>query len=304
MDAGSIAGDLRIWTAGALALALLTGETGIPSSELIVIALMVQMTLSLDGLRFSAEDIRENGREMLLSMFLSYGINTAATLGIGILFAGFSPEIWHGWILLASMPCAISVVTAAVLMKGSIKSAVVAVAATYMGGMVLTPLISFALLGDAVNPLEILKYIVLFIAVPVLASIPLGKLHLSRRLKVPLIDMMMAVMLFLSVSSNRGYLFSYPWMALAVICAASIRLLLLIGISRFLMDRLKVSPASRPVFHVICVWKNTGLSVSMCMVLLADTPESVIPCFICMILESLWFSLYTRGTAPPAPQNA
>ncbi len=304
MDASGIASDLRVWTVGALALGLLIGRTDIPSSELIIVVLMIQMTLSLDGLRFSAEDIRDGGREFLLSMLLCYGVNTSATVGIGLLFAGDNPEIWHGWALLASMPCAISVVTAAVLMKGNIRAAVSAVAATYAAGLALTPLISFALLGDAVNPMEILKYIVLFIAVPVIVSIPLRKLRLPRNLKIPLIDMMMGIMLFLSVSANRDYLVSYPGLALAVIAAVAGRLLLLIAVSRFLMKKLRVDPASRPVFHVLCVWKNTGLSVSMCMVLLADTPESVIPCFICMILESLWFSVYTRGSASPAPQGA
>ena len=304
MDAFGVVSDLRVWTVGALALGLLIGETDIPSSELIIIALMIQMTLSLDGLRFSAEDIREGGREFLLSMLLCYGVNTAVTIGIGLLFAGNNPEIWHGWTLLASMPCAISVVTAAVLMKGNIKTAVSAVAATYAAGIVLTPLISFAMLGDAVNPLEILKYIVLFIAVPVIVSIPLRKLNLSRKLKIPFIDLMMGIMLFLSVSANREYLFSYPELAVAVVAAGAFRLLLLIGISRFLMGKLNVDSASKPVFHVLCVWKNTGLSVSMCMVLLANTPESVIPCFICMIMESLWFSMYTRRSASPAPQGA
>jgi len=104
-------------------------------------------------------------------------------------------------------------------------------------------------------------------------------------------------MLFLSVNANRGYLFSYPDVALIVIGAVILRLLLLILISKLLMRKLNVKRDSVPVYHVLCVWKNTGLSVSMCMILLADTPESVIPCFVCMIIESLWFSIYTRKPA-------
>lgn len=297
MDAYDVISDLRVWIVCALILSLALEPVDIPSSELIVVALMVQMTLSMDGLRLAKEDVLEHRNGMILSMFLCYVVNALVTLGIGALFIPEFGSMWGGWVLLASMPCAISVVTAAVLMKGNLNIAVVAVASTYVGGIALAPLISYTLLGDAVNPLEILKYIVLFIVVPVILTFPLRRLHLSSRLKVPIIDFMMGIMLFLSVNANRGYLFSYPDVALIVIGAVILRLLLLILISKLLMRKLNVKRDSVPVYHVLCVWKNTGLSVSMCMILLADTPESVIPCFVCMIIESLWFSIYTRKPA-------
>ncbi len=294
MDAYGVISDLRIWMVCALALSLALDTVDIPSSDLIVIALMIQMTLSMDGLRFTKEDIVEHKSGILLSMVLCYVVNTLITLAVGALFIHDYEAMWYGWVLLASMPCAISVVTAAVLMKGNLNIAVVAVASTYVSGIALAPLISFTLLGDAVNPLEILKYIVLFIVVPLILTIPLRRLHLTSRMKVPIIDMMMAIMLFLSVNTNRGYLISYPDVFLIVVGAVVLRLLLLIGASKIIMKKLNVDRDSVPVYHVLCVWKNTGLSVSMCMILLAGTPESVIPCFVCMIIESLWFSIYTR----------
>ncbi len=297
MDAYAVVSDLRVWMVCALVVSLGLETVDIPSSELIVVALMIQMTLSMDGLRFSKDDILENKRGILLSMVLCYVVNTIITLAVGALFIPDHKAMWYGWVLLASMPCAISVVTAAVLMKGNLNIAVVAVASTYVSGIVLAPLISFTLLGDAVNPLEILKYIVLFIVVPLLITIPLRRLHLSSRLKVPIIDMMMAIMLFLSVNTNRGYLISYPDVFLIVVGAVVLRLVLLIAASKAIARKLKMEKDSVPVYHVLCVWKNTGLSVSMCMILLAGTPESVIPCFVCMIIESLWFSIYTRKPA-------
>ena len=294
MDANGVISDLRVWIVCALALSLVLDTVDIPSSELIVVALMIQMTLSMDGLRFSKDDISEQRNGMLFSMLLCYGVNTLITLAIGAMFIPFYAPMWYGWVLLASMPCAISVVTAAVLMRGDLNVAVVAVASTYVAGILVAPLVSFTLIGDAVNPLEILKYIVLFIVVPAIITIPLRRLRLSSRMKVPVIDLMMAIMLFLSVNANRGYLVSYPDVFLVVIAAVILRLVALIAVSRIIMRRLRVRRGSVPVYHVLCVWKNTGLSVSMCMILLSGTPESVIPCFVCMIVESLWFSIYTK----------
>ena len=299
--------DLRVWIAGALVLSLLLDTLDLPSSELIVVALMVQMTLSMDGLSISKEMLSEGRREMLHSVLLCYGVNTGITLVVGSLFLATDHEaMWAGWVLLASMPCAISVVTAAILTRGDLNAAVVAVASTYVSGIALAPAISFALIGNAVSPLEILKYIVLFIAVPALLTIPLRRLRLDRKVKVPIINMMMAIMLFLSVSSNRDFMLSYPLTIAVVLVAASMRLLALAAVSRWMNRRLKTDRGSVPVYHVLCVWKNTGLSVSMCM-LLAGTPESVIPCFVCMIVESLWFSMYTSkksSAADVARRNA
>ena len=294
MEAYDVVSDLRVWIAGALALSLLLDTVDLPSSELIVVALMVQMALSMDGLKLSKDDISEHRHGILLSVLLCYVVNTLVTLAVGALFIPDHAAMWHGWVLLASMPCAISVVTAAVLMKGSVNVAVVAVASTYVAGIALAPLISFALLGDAVDPLEILKYIVLFIVVPAVVTVPLRRLRLSARLKVPVIDLMMAVMLFLSVNANRGYLISYPDMFLLVVVAVLARLAALILVSRTILKKTGADKRSAPVYHVLCVWKNTGLSVSMCMILLSGTPESVIPCFVCMMVESLWFSIYTK----------
>ncbi|MBR4216727.1 MAG: hypothetical protein IKR87_03235, partial [Candidatus Methanomethylophilaceae archaeon] len=165
MDAYDVISDLRVWIVCALILSLALEPVDIPSSELIVVALMIQMTLSMDGLRLAKEDVLEHRNGMILSMLLCYVVNALVTLGIGALFIPEFSSMWGGWVLLASMPCAISVVTAAVLMKGNLNIAVVAVASTYVGGIALAPLISYTLLGDAVNPLEILKYIVLFIVV-------------------------------------------------------------------------------------------------------------------------------------------
>ncbi len=308
MDASDVFYDLRVWILGALALSLLVGEVDIPSSELIIVALMVQMTLSMDGLSISKEMLSENRRGMLLSVLLCYGVNAGITLAVGALFLMAGHEaMWEGWVLLAAMPCAISVVTAAILTKGDLNIAVVAVTSTYVSGIALAPAMSFFLIGSAVSPLEILKYIVLFIAVPAALTIPLRRLRLDRRVKVPVINLMMALLLFLSVSPNRDYMVAYPTTVAIVLVAAGARLLALAALSRWMNKRLRTGRRSVPVYHVLCVWKNTGLSVSMCMLLLSGAPESVIPCFVCMMVESLWFSMYTRrhsADADVARRNA
>ena len=288
--------DLRIWVISAIVISLLIDTVDVPSSTLIIVVLMVQMTLSMDGLKLSLKDIKENNRDAIISVLMTYVLNTLVTLFIGALFLPVNEAIWYGWVMLASMPCAIAVVMAAVITKENLNVSFVGVTATYVVGIVVTPLLSFALIGDAVNPLEILKYLILFIVIPLILSRPLERFNLPRTVKVPIINLMMFIMIFLSVNSNRGFLIDDVTFAGLILIVAIFRVVMLSVLSHFALKAVKVPNDRRTTMMVMGVWKNTGLSVSMSMLLLASTPESVIPCFMSMMVECIWFSIITRRT--------
>lgn len=288
--------DLRVWVISAIIISLLFDTIDIPSSTLIIVVLMIQMTLSMDGLKLSLNGIRENRKDVIISVLMTYVLNTLVTLAIGAVFIPMNESIWYGWVILASMPCAIAVVTAAVLTRENIEVSFVGVSATYIIGIIVTPLLSFALIGDAVNPLEILKYLLLFIIIPLILSRPIGKLNLPRTVKVPIINMMMFIMIFLSVNSNRGFLIDDVTFAGIILMIAILRVVILTILSRLIIGAAKVPNDRRTILTVMGVWKNTGLSVSMSMLLLVSTPESVIPCFMSMMVECIWFSMATRRT--------
>jgi len=288
--------DLRIWVISAIVISLLIDTVDVPSSTLIIVVLMVQMTLSMDGLKLSLKDIKENNRDAIISVLMTYVLNTLVTLAIGALFLPVNEAIWYGWVMLASMPCAIAVVMAAVITKENLNVSFVGVTATYVIGIVVTPLLSFALIGDAVNPLEILKYLILFIVIPLILSRPLKRFNLPRTVKVPIINLMMFIMIFLSVNSNRGFLIDDVTFAGLILIVAIFRVVTLSVLSHFALKAVKVPNDRRTTMMVMGVWKNTGLSVSMSMLLLASTPESVIPCFMSMMVECIWFSIITRRT--------
>ncbi len=288
--------DLRVWVISAIIISLLFDTIDIPSSTLIIVVLMIQMTLSMDGLKLSLDGIRENRKDVIISVLMTYVLNTLVTLAIGAVFIPMNESIWYGWVILASMPCAIAVVTAAVLTRENIEVSFVGVSATYIIGIIVTPLLSFALIGDAVNPLEILKYLLLFIIIPLILSRPIGKLNLPRTVKVPVINMMMFIMIFLSVNSNRGFLIDDVTFAGIILMIAILRVVILTVLSRLVIRVAKVPNDRKTILTVMGVWKNTGLSVSMSMLLLVSTPESVIPCFMSMMVECIWFSMATRRT--------
>lgn len=294
MKAMDIVMDLRVWVISAIVLSLLIDTVNVPSSALIIVVLMIQMTLSMDGLRLSLKGLKEYRKDAVLSLLLTYVVNTAITLAVGALFISNNEPLWYGWVMLASMPCAIAVVMAAVITKENMEVSLVGVTAVYIVGIAVTPLLSFLLIGDAVDPLEILKYLILFIVIPLILSRPLKALNIPRTVKMPVINLMMFIMIFLSVNSNRGYMLDSPTLSLTILLVVIMRVIVLGILAKVIVNALKIQEDRRTVHMVMCVWKNTGLSVSMSMLLLASTPESVIPCFMSMMVECIWFSLVTR----------
>src|SRR5215471_16516507 len=111
MAAMSILSNVRVWVLVGIICALIIGPIGDFTSTLIIFVLIVQMTFSMDGLSFNIKSLKENKGPIFYSMIACFGISTVLTLLLGSFFITGNPQIWNGWVVLAAVPCAVSVVT-------------------------------------------------------------------------------------------------------------------------------------------------------------------------------------------------
>jgi len=291
MAAVSTLSDMRFWIVLGIIAALLIGPIGDFSSTLVVAVLIIQMTLSMDGLSFNAESLKKHRTSIIYSLIACFGISTAATLAIGYLFIAGHPDIWNGWVLLAATPCAVSVVTMSFFFRGNTTMCVLSVAVIYIAALALTPLITWAILGESVSVLRIFSYVILFVVVPMAASVPLKKVKINRTARVIAINAMLFTMVFLSLGQNRGFLFSEPWIIILVAAACVIRIF---GVSIAMLYLLKKKGVARDksvVYAPMAVWKNSGLAVTLCFVLFGSAAEAAVPCAISLLIEVLWFAV-------------
>ena len=283
--------DVRIWVVFGVILALLVGPLGPSTSTMIIIVLMAQMTLSMEGLTFNASDLRKEGRSIVYSIIACFGINTVLTLFIGSLFIPYYPGIWEGWVLLAAVPCAVSVVTMTLYLNGNVKVSVLSSAVIYLIALGLTPAIVLVFLGESVDPLKILQYVVLFIAIPMILTIPLKRIHMNREVKRVAINAMMFLLILFSLGYNREYVLGDPVLILVITVACVIRIFVVGRLISYFMKRRGVGREKGVVYLSMAVWKNSGLSVTLCMILFLDSSVAVIPCIISLLVELLWFTV-------------
>ncbi len=287
-----VLGDLKVWIAAGFVAALLFGSIGEAASSIMIMVLIMQMSVSLDGLTFRKDDMKTYKRPILWGIVCCFIVNSGITILIGSLFIPSSTAIWYGWVMLASVPSAVSVVSASLYLNGDTKATVLMTSAIYVSALALTPMMTWAFLGSAVGPLEIFRYIVLFIAIPLIASQVLKRFSLPRRGKIVFINIMLFMLMFLAFGSNRDYILSELDMVLWVVIACFVKIFVLGSAVTYLLKRSGTDRDSGMTYILFSVWKNSGMAVSFCMVLLAGT-EAAVPCAVSLIMESVWFTMFT-----------
>lgn len=296
--------DLRIWIILGLVGGLAVGPLGKHVPVIIMAVLILQMSIALEGTEYARGDTGKYGKSVFLGILCCFVLNAGIIVLVGSMFIPRSTAIWYGWVILASVPSAVSIVSAPLYIGGKTEEAFLTTIGIYLTALAATPLITWIFIGTAVNPLEILKYIVLFIAIPFAASRIITKLSPERSTKVISINVLFFLLLFLSLGSNRDFILTEPDIVFWVVVACFFRIFVFSALMIFTLKKAGLSREKGITYVLFSTWKNSGMSISLCMILLAGMSEAAIPCVISLIIESLWFSLFTRYNRKLWPETA
>ena len=279
--------NIRYWVAAALALGLLVGEIDHNVGQFVIMfSLIAMMSLSLTGLRFTKEDVTEKKKDIVLAVCCCYILSFATILLLGL---PFGSDMWQGWVIMASVPCAISVIPSTLIMKGDTKLSVVSVAVMYILAIALTPLMTQVLIGDAVDPIEILKYVMLFVLLPFIISVPLKKVPLSPNSKGISLNVLYFMLIFVAFGNNRDFMFNEPILVLEVVFAVMARLIIVWAAVEFILLRLGMNKERRVVMTLSSIWKNSALAMTLAMILFSGQPHAALPGAVAVPLEMIWF---------------
>ena len=286
--------DIKVWIAAAIVLALIFGFGSPDASTIMMLALIAQMAVALDGIRFSRSDFGTYKKPIFVNFVCCFGICTGFTLLTGLLFID-DQALWTGWVMLSAVPCAISVVPSALFLKADPKLAVLSLTVIYVIAIALTPLTTHTLIGNSVNPLEVLRYILMFILIPFVLTIPIKRLHLKQAPKTLFINLMMFILVFVGLGSRQEFVFSEPMVVLSLVIACMFRIFLVSTVLVYGMRKMKCNRDTGLNYVTFCYWKNSGMSASLTMGLFAATmPEAVLPCVVSLIVEAVWFAILTK----------
>jgi BASS family bile acid:Na+ symporter len=281
--------DIKVWIILGIILGFVLGFDHPDAPTMLIITLMIQMTLALQGLKFDFSDIGSNKRPMLVCLLLCFGLNTGITLLTGLLFIQ-ETALWYGWIMLSAVPCAISVMTMTFYMKGDMKLGMLGFSLIYIVALVLTPALTHVLMGEAASWVKILEYVVLFVVVPVVIDIPLNRVTIPPRVKILVMNAVILVMVFISVGFRRDYIIDNPDIAVLLLAANIFRIFVPSLILLFLLKKMNYDRDKGVVYIAISAWRNSGLATTLCIIMFSTTyPDALLPAVMSLLVENLWF---------------
>ena len=276
--------NVKYWIVAALAFGLVIGDIGSIAQIIVMVTLIAMMTASLIGLEIKREDVTRRKSELVFAVICCYGIASAAVLLSGMLL---EDNLWSGWVLIASVPCAVSVISATLIMRGDVKLSITAVTLIYIVALVFTPLFTKVMLGNAVSPFEIVKYVVLFVFLPLLISIPLKRVRIPPKEKNVLINACFFILIGIAFGVNRDVIFGETMLVTTTIAASLIRIVAVFLIMEMVLRRIGMVWNLRVVFVLIAVWKNSALAMTLTLILIPDA-EAAMPAAILVPMETIW----------------
>ena len=282
----SPAADVRWWILAALAAGMIAGDTG-HAPLITTVTLTVMMCVSLHGLGFGRSELAGNKKYVLTGIAICYLIAGGITLLIG---SFYHHELWLGWVMIAAVPCAISVTSGTLILKGDTKLAVIMVTAIYLTALIVTPLMTGVFIGEAVSPSEVLKYVGLFIIVPFIASVPLRKVAIDPKAKAVSINIMFFILVFITFGANREFILNEPAVVLWVAAGCAVRIGAVAVCMELLLKYMKMKKDRRIPMTLLSIWKNSALAMSMTLILI-PSKESVLPAALSLPLEMVCFMI-------------
>jgi BASS family bile acid:Na+ symporter len=263
----------------AVALGFLLPEPAEKLEFLVIPALFLMMAFSMAGIDLSLPPIRGALAGFLLNyLFLS---------GLILLLASMILEeevLVLGFVVMAAVPPAVAVVPLTKLLDGDVRLALYSEALSYLGSLVLTPLIIFLFAGEAgVEVGETAKIVLLLILLPILASRRVSRLKIDPANPI---NAGLFTVTYIVVGLNSS---SISTEAAGVLLIAFARTFLSGAIVYAGAAFAGVDRPQRIAYTLFASFKNLGLAATVALLLFG--PRAGIPAAVCILTETSFYIL-------------
>ncbi len=268
-----------------LGLGLLLGLTFDGMEYAAMAALASLMTFSLVDVELRG--FRQVIRYIPIALGISFLLHPALLVAAGML----TPRsLWHGWVLMAAVPPAISVVPFTAILRGDVKLAVASTALLYVVALGLTPLIALLLLDVAVSPLALFTSVLVLILVPLMLSRGVAASPLRADTVVIARNLSFGAFTYFVGAANQAVVLEDPTLALYAFGGSALVVALGAAISWILLSR--VALEKRISLLLFSGYKNAGLAAALAIALLG--PTAVLAPTMMILFQILWIAFLTR----------
>ncbi|MBU1976298.1 MAG: hypothetical protein KKG59_07900 [Nanoarchaeota archaeon] len=250
--------------------------------------LIIMMTFSIKNVGFS--HVEKGNIKTIVKLIL---INYVFLTGIYLLAAFFfihDPLYQKAIIILGLMPPAIGIISLSYLLKADTKVGFVAEFLGYVAGIAIVPLITWFIMGDAVNPAHMLNVLFYVIVIPFLASRIIHHIE-SKTKSLPLsltkivINFCYALSFYIIIGLSRD-VFLHKLELLIPIAIVLICLKFGVGTLLYVFFKNRIKKKIEVLYVLFGTFKNGGAAAAILLLLFGV--ESTVPLAVNAILVPLY----------------
>ncbi len=283
-------------------LGLAIGQGAVWTKPLMLPALAVSMTLSTISItNRDLISIKNAPRLIPMALLLNYVVLG----GVMLLLARWlivDPDIRLGFMVIAAMPPAISVVPFSYMLGGNTVFALLGTTGLYLAALGLTPAITMLLVGtDFLKPTKLLVMLVQLIVIPLAISRILlfkGLAQNINKWRDTVINWCVFIVTFTMIGLNREIFFGQLDVLLKVVIIAAAVTFGIGHATHYIAGKLHIDHPTNISWVVISTRKNTGLASLVAIAFLSE--RAAFPAAVCAIFEVLsiiWWGFYFKREA-------
>lgn len=265
------------------------------NSNIAMLSLIVMMSLSLTSLRLRGLKLKDHALPIRNAFLLSFVLSTGTTIALSYLFQG---DVRDGWIIMAAVPSAVSIVPFTYLLGGDLDSTLVSSASLYIFALAATPLVTLVFLGTAVDVVTLLGYVGYLILLPMIASRLLRRVDIRPHQKSMAINVAFFVLVVAVAGPNRNVFFGDPAILAGLVAVAFVRLFGVGLITNWYLVRRNAPRSGRVPEVLFASYKNTGMAATLAIALIG--PTAAVPATVCTLVDIVWLIFLSKSLFDPS----
>ncbi len=225
----------------------------------------------------------------VMSLF-NYLILSSVIILVGLFV---DPKYFPGFVLMAAVPTAISVIPYTQLLRGSKHASTAGLIVTYLVSLIFTPLIIYAFFGKGIDIKELVEKIIMLVFVPLILGPALKKIdHKVKEHEKKITNIIFFILTYSFIGLNQSTIVNKFFSLKLVLLALFLRTFVLSSVVYFLTKKYGKLGISYTLF---ASFKNLGYATILALALFGK--EASLPTTIGMIFETLTFIILERLTA-------
>jgi BASS family bile acid:Na+ symporter len=237
--------------------------------------------------------VMNDWKKIIFSILLNYVLLSGLYLLVASMFFPSASEYFIGYIILAIVPPAVSIIPLCYLTKCDIRVADLAIFVGYVLALIIIPLSATVLFGSQVNLLMLAKTLSIIIVIPLILA------YLSRKSSASIFNytkiftnLLIGIIIFITVSVNRETLLNIQNPLIVTMIAISFGVIFILGLAVYFISRKFVPEMDAINYSLYATQKNEATGIALALVMFSH--QVAIPLIIALVMQFIYFLVLER----------